>query len=257
MLIVRLVLSIAFFCIASAEARDMMLTIYDDGLSCPGDCDAHVVLNESDNGTRQAFKPDSSRSSPSKCVAGQQCIICFSDADNSCMSALYRGGGPAKGRFDFTPAFYDANCSRNDIPAALVSQCRTLDRAASKLGYASAINCFETPENPKCATVVARGKAAQEADAPKRAMCLSMGEAAFNRSQTDPKERRTNACDYSLLALGGNSHSTWKKLLPAGQARTLTLSDLTAAPGASASPRQTIRNVRASFHIEVEGLRCT
>ena len=213
---VLLIVALSFMVSGRAvEARDMQLTIYDDGLSCPNNCDAHVVLNDADNGTRQAFNPNSSRNSPSRCVSGEPCTICFSDPDNSCMSALYRGAGPAKGRFDFTPAFYDANCPRTDIPSALSDQCKALDRAAAKLGYATAINCFDTPRDPKCAAVIGEAKDAQQADIPKRAQCLSMGETAYNKAQSDPRERRSNGCDYTLLPLGGNSHSHWRKLLPA------------------------------------------
>ena len=49
---------------ASAFAGDMRLTIYDDGISCPGNCDSHVVMNTADNGTRHAYRPDSSRRTP-------------------------------------------------------------------------------------------------------------------------------------------------------------------------------------------------
>lgn len=217
-----------------AQARDMMLTIYDDGRSCPHDCDAHVVFNPADNGTRFAFSPQSSRVSPAPCEPGTECTICFGEADDSCMTSVYRGGGPAKGRFDFTPAFYDANCSRSDIPRALRKQCDALDKAATRLGYADAINCFATPDSPKCADVMTAAKAAQDADAPKRAQCLSMGEDAYNRAQPDSASRRSNGCDYSLLALGGNGR--WKKLLP-GACRPNTYVDPFGLDCCSASVR--------------------
>jgi hypothetical protein len=54
----------AFF---GARAQEMTLTIYDDGKAYPGGCDAHVVVNPSDNGTRFAFDPASSRPRPQKC----------------------------------------------------------------------------------------------------------------------------------------------------------------------------------------------
>jgi hypothetical protein len=59
----------------------------------------HVVLNKANNGTRYAFRPDSSRATPKKCVTSQTCRICFGEADSSCMNALYRGGGPKVGAF--------------------------------------------------------------------------------------------------------------------------------------------------------------
>jgi hypothetical protein len=54
-----------------AHARDMKLTIYDDGLSCPGNCDSHVVMFRTDNGTRFAFRPDSTRTNPGKRISGK------------------------------------------------------------------------------------------------------------------------------------------------------------------------------------------
>jgi hypothetical protein len=126
-----------------ASAREMKPTIYGDGRSCPGNCDAHVVLHPSDNGTRYAFAPSSSRSAPAKCQAGQPCRICFGEPDNTCMTVLYRGAGPERGRFDFTSAFYDANCGRPGIPTALARQYSSMDGAAQSLGYrGSWINCF-------------------------------------------------------------------------------------------------------------------
>ncbi len=77
------------FVTAPAAARDMKLTIYDDGISCPGGCDSHVVMNGTDNGTRFAFSPDSTRQNPDKCVNGSECRICFGEADDSCMTAVY------------------------------------------------------------------------------------------------------------------------------------------------------------------------
>jgi hypothetical protein len=118
-----------------ASARDMRLTIYDDGLSCPGNCDAHVVMSAQDNGTRNAFRPGSSRNAPQRCVPGESCTICFGNADDSCVTVLYRGEGPRPGTFDFTPSFYDASCPRADIPTALRRQCASVDRAVANLGY--------------------------------------------------------------------------------------------------------------------------
>lgn len=199
----------------SANARDMMLTIYDDGLSCPSMCDAHVVMFHPDNGTRYAFAPTSSRSAPQPCVAGQECKICFSEDDKSCMLARYRGDGPKAGRFDFTPAFYKENCAKPDIPKALKKQCGTLDNTASRLGYTDSINCFTSPNDTKCQALMENARAAQGADIPKRDKCLSMGQKAYNKAQVDPKERRANECNYSDLRLGGKPGNRWRRLLPA------------------------------------------
>lgn len=202
--------------VTTAAARDFQLTIYDDGISCPGNCDAHVVLHPTDNGTRYAFRPNSSRSAPQKCVASQECKICFGEADASCMVALYRGGGPPAGTFDFTPAFYREQCSRSDIPQALKSQCSALQQSAQELEYSKRVNCFRDASDPLCTTQMANAAAAQAADAPKRAQCIAMGQAAFNAAQSDPGARRALDCNYSEQSLGGpNARGTrWRLLLP-------------------------------------------
>lgn len=204
----------------AAQSRDMKLTMYADGHSCPGDCDAHVVVNPEDNGSRFAFAPDSSRSAPADCRNGQQCRICFGEADDSCMQALYRGGGPPAGTFDFTPAFYDATCGRTDIPAALARKCAELDRAVQSrdggVSYADRINCFKEPTNPRCVEVMARAEADKAADQPKRQQCLALGEGPYNAQQPSA-EKRSLSCNYSQERRGGpNSRGvTWRVLLPA------------------------------------------
>jgi hypothetical protein len=192
----------------------MKLTIYDDGISCPANCDAHFVMNPADNGTRYAHSSESSRTAPKRCTVGSSCVICFGEPDSSCMTATYRGGGPAKGRFDFTPAFYQVNCSRTDIPTALTAECTSLNQAAVKLHYTKKLNCIAMPDNPKCATIISAAKAMQDADIPKREKCLP-DEDAYNKAQSDPKEKRTNQCNYSLLLLGGKGRKHWHRLLPA------------------------------------------
>jgi hypothetical protein len=198
----------------TAAARDMRLTIYDDGLACPGNCDAHFVMNIADNGTRYAFRPTSSRAKPKPCISGESCTICFNEADNSCMTALYRGSGPHSGTFDSTPAFYEANCSRADIPESLRLECRRLDAAVRHYGYEKRMNCFETPAAPRCKSVISKSKKSQEADAIKRRECLAFGEAAYNKRQTDPRDRRADKCNYSYLFLGGSGKNKWRLLLP-------------------------------------------
>jgi hypothetical protein len=200
--------------LSCANARNMQLTGYDDGVSCPANCDAHVVMNPGDNATRYAHSPDSSRASPKLCVNGKECVICFGEADASCMSATYRGGGPDPGRFDFTPAFYQANCGRSDIPSALKAQCASLDKAAARLGYTKRTNCIATPTVDKCKQLIADAQLKQDADVVKRNSCLK-DETAYNKGQTDPKEKRTNECNYSLLLLGGSGRKHWHLLLPA------------------------------------------
>jgi hypothetical protein len=142
-------------------------------------------------------------------------VICFGESDATCVHAIYRGNGPSAGRFDFTPAFYSENCSRTNIPTALRKQCDDFDRAAARGGYVNAINCFDTPDDPKCRAVIANAKAAREADIPKRQKCLEMGQRRYNAAQTDPKQRRATECNYSELSLGGSRGRHWKLLLPA------------------------------------------
>ncbi len=210
-----LVAVLVLFAVANAaDARDMMLTIYDDGMSCPGNCDAHVVFRGEENGTRYAHSPESKRDAPGKCVENHDCVVCFGESDDSCMTVMYRGSGPERGRFDFTPAFYQANCKRDDIPAALKNECASQDRAIVKYGYDKRRNCFLTPTDAKCVAVLASSKAAQDADNPKRQQCLQMGEKAFNAAQTSAKEKRANDCNYSDAPLGGSPGHRWRILLP-------------------------------------------
>ena len=77
-----------------AYADSFAATLYGDGFSCPHNCDAHVVFREDYNSTKYASFPSSSRTQPTKCIAGNDCRICFGNADNTCMIALYRGPGP-------------------------------------------------------------------------------------------------------------------------------------------------------------------
>jgi hypothetical protein len=211
------VLGLALLLSGAAAARDMQLTIYDDGRSCPGNCDAHVVINDDDNGTRFAFSPASTRQNPRPCAVGQLCRICFGEPDATCMTARYRGAGPPLGKFDFTPAFYDEHCARSDIPAALRRQCTSLNNAIQRGGYDRRINCFAEPAHSACRNLLASATAAQQADIPKRDRCLALGEARYNREQSNPRERRSNACNYSEQRLGGPNRNgvRWRLLLPA------------------------------------------
>lgn len=195
----------------------MRLTIYDDGLSCPGGCDAHFVANPADNGTKFVSDPASLRASPRACVSGRACRVCFADADGSCMTALYRGAGPGRGTIDATPAFYAAHCGRPGIPAALAAQCASLDGAVARLGYDRKVNCLAGAADPRCTPVLAAARAAAAADAPRLASCRSLGEARFNARQSNPRLRRSNACLYSDMRLGGpNARGLrWRLLLPA------------------------------------------
>jgi hypothetical protein len=152
------------------------------------------------------------------------CRICFGPADATCMTARYRGGGPPAGTFDFTPAFYDEQCGRNDIPAALRTQCTQLDRAVRNGGYDTRINCFAERQHALCRGIIAEAEAAHRADTPKREQCLALGEPRYNQRQQNPRERRSNNCAYSEMRLGGpNGRGVrWRLLLP-GACRSGTL----------------------------------
>ena len=164
------------------------------------------------------------------------------------MKVTYRGGGPRAGTFDFTPAFYRENCPRDDAPAALKAQCKALDDLATKSGYTTSINCIETPENAKCTAIISAAKAAQNVDIPKREACLRQGKAAYNKAQSDPSERRSNSCNYTLSAIGGSGRSTGVSCFrePAGRALTSISSVSTAAQPMFGSQRKTIRSASVS-----------
>lgn len=204
------------FLSGQSNPQRMRLTIYDDGLSCPGGCDAHIVANPADNGTKFVLDPASSRSAPRRCISGRPCRICFGDDDQSCMTALYRGGGPSRGTIDATPAFYAHNCGQAGIPTALATQCAALDRAVVRSGYDRRVNCLDGSTDPRCTAIMATASAAAAADAPRLASCRSLGEARYNARQSNPRLRRSNDCLYSAMSLGGpNSRgSRWKVLLP-------------------------------------------
>jgi hypothetical protein len=193
----------------------MKASCYDDGNACPGGCDAHVVFHPSHNGTKTAFSPRSSRNAPETCSDGQVCMICFSDAESSCISVRFRGSGPPKGTFDFTPRFYSENCLRHDLPAPLARQCAILNRKVDV--FKDRLNCFQEPRHPKCVALMESSRERMTHDAPFFKDCLSLGEAAFNRKYRDrPDLQRSLGCMYEAHGTGSNTRGvTWRKLLPA------------------------------------------
>lgn len=207
-------LGMALATAAASQPATMRITMYDDGLACPGGCDAHVVFHASNNGTARAFAPDSSRSAPQRCTPGQECRICFGSGDDTCMTVRYRGGGPPRDAFDFTPAFFSDRCAESAIPAALRAKCGELNRALQRQG--DKVYCVSEPTHPQCVALIAAATAAAEADRPLREACLAAGESRFNAAQTDPARRRSAACNYELNGTGRNSAGvTWRRLLPA------------------------------------------
>jgi hypothetical protein len=198
-----------------APAREMMATIYDDGKACPGNCDAHVVFDRSNNGTSNAYDPSSKRTTPEKCRIGQTCTICFSDAAESCMSALYRGAGPGIDRFDFTPAFYEQNCNKTGLPIQFTQVCTTL--AARMKKYEAQVNCILTPDDKRCAAVINPARLRKKIDDPIFDKCQQMGTKAFNALYPGhpEKQRMDGDCGYEKLRTGHNSNKTqtWHRLL--------------------------------------------
>lgn len=214
-------LIVALFCAASVaaqEARTVEATMYNDGHSCPGGCDAHVVFQKSMNGTPNAFLPPLANRDAARdhaCVSGQPCMICFDETDASCITVLYRGSGPPDGKFDFTPAFFDAWCPKSTKPAALESECGRIGDA--ERSYSSRINCFATPDADACAAVMTAAAAAQAADAPEYLLCEELGVTAYNQQQSDTSRHRSTraGCGYSENTRKENSRGVkWQVLLP-------------------------------------------
>lgn len=198
---------------AGAATQTVRLTMYDDGLSCPGDCDAHVVFHPSLNGTVFAHAPGAASGALSKCVAGAECRICFADDGKQCMNVMYRGGGPSPMTFDFTPAFYEAQCPKAAALPVLAKQCASLQKAAAALD--GRVNCIRNQDEAICKALIAEARSRQQSDRPLYEECKSVGEKKFN-STRPVAERRSNGCAYELKGTGGpNSHgTTWRKLLP-------------------------------------------
>lgn len=197
-----------------SQVRNMLVTFYDDGKACPGGCDSHVVFDDSHNGTKNAFKPGSTRDRPEKCRVGETCMICFSAAADSCLEIMYRGSGPPVGKFDLTTTFLKENCERTDLPQILRSECRALQPRVEVLKRN--INCFEEPDNVKCRVLIADGNARQLKDTPVYDECLQLGEKKFNLKYAGQKSKqRSLGCSYEKFGTGRNSRgTTWKKLLP-------------------------------------------
>lgn len=196
------------------QAKTMRLTIYDDGRSCPANCDAHVVFDSSLNGTVFAHDPSSSSAHFKKCAINTLCQICFDDRSNSsCMTAMYRGNGPHPRTFDFTPGFYKQNCSNPAIPTQLGQQCKSLAAAARVLDGRT--NCIANPNDPKCVALMKAANSLQVADLPLYDKCKRDGETKFNKNRP-VAQQRSNDCAYEKKGTGGpnSSGKTWKRLLP-------------------------------------------
>lgn len=184
---------------------DMFGTTYDDGRSCPANCDAHVVFKKTHLNTPNAFLPASSgnpysprfSASREKCVYGCQCAICFGKDESSCMLATYRGSGPKVGRFDFTPAFLRAHCSEIDIPEQFETLCNSHSKNVKSLE--KRINCIANPTHPNCAALIAKHTKLKDEDLPRYEKCKTFpNDKAYNKTQPDKSLHRTNSCAYFL-----------------------------------------------------------
>ena len=210
----RLASFVPLYLVATSVAGGggIRLTVYDDGLSCPSDCDAHVVFNSVLNGTEFAHDPKTPSMPFAKCIAGQNCRLCLESGGKQCLGVVYRGGGPPANTFDFTPAFYQAVCMKPPSQPLLAAKCSILRKAAEKLEGRT--NCIVTPDDPSCSVTMRRAALARTADRVEYSKCLALGEAKYN-SATNVSNRSV-ACAYELNGTGGpNSRGIrWRKLLP-------------------------------------------
>ncbi len=197
----------------TATAEEIKLTIYDDGKSCPAGCDAHVVFDESMNGTEFAHALGGSAAAYEPCARNTLCEICFDGTTENCVEIMYRGTGPGKATFDFTPAFYELWCPRPVLPPILRNKCDELASVATKLD--GRINCIRQPQHENCLELMAEAVAARVADVALYEECIRVGQVEFNRNR-EPSEQRALGCAYEEESTGGpNSRGLrWRRLLP-------------------------------------------
>jgi hypothetical protein len=205
------------------DAATLTMTTYDDGFSCPGDCDAHVVFRKQHNGTRNAFLPavgadplaNRANAAQFPCVKGKECVVCFAEAKESCIVTTYRGTGPPLGRVDATPAFMKEWCDKPALPEAIATECKRLKGNAASL--AARINCIAEPSHEKCKAKMDAAAAAKTADAPEFQKCVAMGVAKYNAQQSDANLHRSLEadCPYYQNQRQTNSNGvSWQKLSP-------------------------------------------
>lgn len=214
----RAILVLALFflstCVSVASADNapkyIKLTVYEDGTSCPGKCEAHVVFAKKLNGTDFAHLPGTQ---VEECVPEGNCEICIEKGRKQCLVVKYMKAGPAMYRFDFTPAFYEKACVGTPPQPQLAQACKGMVRQGDVLSRR--VNCIANPEHPKCLAIMAEAKRAKEIDEPKYQLCLKLGEKKYNANR-ELAEQRINTCTYEAKSAGSNSaNETWHKLLPA------------------------------------------
>ena len=214
---IRYAAFIALSCCAmafNASAETVHLTVYDDGRSCPGDCDAHVVFHSSMNGTEFAHAPTTSAQAYGKCVVGQVCRICIESGKKQCLETKYRGSGPPPMTFDLTPKFYQSACSQSPRPSSLAAKCKEIGLAAATLEKRR--NCILESGHPLCSDLMRLAVATRAKDLPAYELCMAEGEKEYNKPRP-LSERRSLGCAYEAKGTGGpnSKGSTWRKLLPA------------------------------------------
>lgn len=199
--------------INQAAAETVRLTIYDDGLSCPAGCDAHVVFHPTINGTEFAHSPSTPAPPYEKCLVGQKCALCLESGTKQCLVAIYRGGGPTFKTFDFTPRFYQTACASVPEQPALAKKCDELKRAATTLKDRK--NCIAEPETTGCKEIVDQASLSQKTDRAEYLNCKDIGENKYNLTKS-PHMQRSLGCAYETNGTGGpnSKGTTWKRLLP-------------------------------------------
>jgi len=131
--------------------NELHATCYDDGASCPGGCDEHVVANNATNGSARFHAPGSSAGDWLDCRNGQDCEVCFGGDPADCITVTYRGTGPDAGRADFTASFWEELCAVNDLPDALDDECDRIEGSGDQL---RAVSCLDDPTAAGCEDLV-------------------------------------------------------------------------------------------------------
>ncbi len=199
---------------SSGSAFSIQLTIYDDGKSCPGNCDAQVVFHQNMNGSEYAHKPGTTAPNFSRCTKGEKCEICFeSDNPSQCITVMYRGSGPPNQKFDFTPAFYSEWCEKSGNPDLLDKQCKALANGARALD--GRVSCIQRRDHAICTDIMASAVHRQDADLPVYEECVRLGESTFNEGKPR-SEQRIYGCAYEKESNGGPNANgkKWHLLLP-------------------------------------------
>lgn len=200
------------------------VTCYQDGVSCPGNCDSHAVFEPANNSSRGNLRNGyarGTRSEPQPCRNGQPCTTCFSKDPEDCVDTIYRGTGPGEGRIDVTPNFLHENCYKpgtlelqDRIPAGLVSECKRVGNSAVK--FEQKINCIANPRHPACAAYMDAQIERKRKDQVLYDECRRVGQSKFNQGRP-ASEQRIYDCAYrsQITAHGPDNTRRWHDLLPA------------------------------------------